>query len=125
MKKKLKIFSQLFFVFYILAYIILSINGRYYGKVVSGKARYNFGLGVPDVYVWQPKYMLLLPYDFNYLGTFYFGPIWLDRCFWHKDVPIYSAFPPKMVMKEDHPLLICLPYCSDYYEPPHVGCYMV
>ena len=41
------------------------------------------------MYVWEPKWVKLLPFDYNFLGAFYYGLIWLDRKAWHKDVQVY------------------------------------
>ena len=77
---------------YVISYPILSMIGKYSdGPVASGEMRFQIGLAIRDVYVWEPKYMKVLPYDFNLLGAAYWEFVWLDRRFWHKNKPVYST----------------------------------
>jgi hypothetical protein len=77
---------------YVGFYVVLSLCGTYSSvPVASGKMRLvDGGLAIRDVYVWEPKWVLLRPYDINFLGAFFWGPLRLDRAFWHKNMPVYS-----------------------------------
>jgi hypothetical protein len=71
---------------YVLTYLVLTSNGQYNDRLtVSGKRRYSFGLAIPDVRVWQPKYARLSPTGINFLGYFFSPLIYLDRWLWHQD----------------------------------------
>lgn len=77
-------------VVYASTYFMLTLNGRYsLHPVPSGNTRIGSGFAIRDVCVWEPKWVKLLPADYNYLGGFYYGLVWLDRKFWHKDIPLY------------------------------------
>jgi hypothetical protein len=80
---------------YLALYICLSLQGSFSATlVVSGKHRYSgSGMGMPDSQVWNPCFVVCLPYQKNVLGFLYFPLIQLDRAFFHKTINIDSAFP--------------------------------
>jgi len=87
-KRNLKRISTAIVVLYIGCYIVLSALGQYDNRLdASGKTKYTFGLSVPDVYVWQPKCLMLRSNNWNYGGLFYSSLILIDRMIWHKNLP--------------------------------------
>lgn len=73
-------------------YILLSVNGKYM-PVITGKVRYGHGLGIFDVRMWQPKYIIFAKqygfsqkakYSYNLLGFLYFPLVYLDQNYIHK-----------------------------------------
>lgn len=92
-KNKLRIFNiisySLLFL-YLLSYSILSLFGSYsVHPTASGKIKYEFGLSVPDVLEWEPRYIVRHNYGFNTLGVFFMPLVDLDRKFWHKPINFF------------------------------------
>lgn len=91
LRKRFNVIGYIILFLYVIVYPVLSVNGRYStNPVASGRIMLESGIAVRDVYVWEPKYIKLLPYDYNILGCFYFGFIWVDRSLWHKNEKVYK-----------------------------------
>jgi hypothetical protein len=73
---------------YLLVYVCLSSSGGYTSRLyVSGRFRYQGGLGMPDMVVWQPV-MLKAGFDEPEGIAWLFAPlISIDHRIWHR--PVY------------------------------------
>jgi hypothetical protein len=88
LRKKLDKICAVFLVLYFGFYILLSVMGKYDSHLdTSGKTKFVWGLSVPDVQIWQPKYLMLRSSNWNFEGLLYSPMILLDRLIWHKICP--------------------------------------
>ena len=71
---------------YAMVYVSLTWIGEYSSMpVISGKFRYSDGMGIPDVWVWNPVGVRCYPFEKNWLGLVYYPLVRLDRGFIHRD----------------------------------------
>lgn len=78
--------ARLFLTAYLVSYILLSLNGGYYGPY-----RYPV-LTKPDgswamrqQFIWEPFHARLDRYGYNWSGAVFVLPILADRLVWHRD----------------------------------------
>jgi hypothetical protein len=58
---------------YCICYLFLTLGGEYKGPVASGRTKlFDWGWSALDVYIWQPKCLMLKRNDFNYGGAIFF-----------------------------------------------------
>ena len=88
-KKRLDQFMIVFLILYFASYVLLSAFGSYDSRPDrSGKTKlFEWGWSVPDIQIWQPKFLMLRSNNWNYGGLAYVPLIWLDRKVWHRNLP--------------------------------------
>jgi hypothetical protein len=73
-------------VLYFGSYVLLSTLGKYDDRLdTTGKTKFVWGFSVPDIQIWQPKFLMLRSNNYNYGGLVYSPLIQLDRLLWHKN----------------------------------------
>ena len=88
-------------ILYVGSYAILSVRGEYVWSQ-TGKLRYNFGLSVTDIVIWDPAAAHWEPFrDIHgndtsrgeLVGYFYSPLIRLDRKWWHPSHELFTDEP--------------------------------
>ena len=73
---------------YCICYLFMTLGGEYKPEASGRTKLFDWGWSVSDVYIWQPRYLLLKHNNYN-AGGLAFGPlIYLDRFVWHRTKPI-------------------------------------
>jgi hypothetical protein len=68
------------------SYVLLSAFGKYDDHLdASGKTKFVWGFSVPDIQIWQSKFLMLRSNNYNCGGLVYSPLIELDRLIWHKN----------------------------------------
>lgn len=72
---------------YTIVYSALSLFGSYSRVRSSGRSRYNHGIGVADVFVWEPLGMSVFPKKpGDAIACFFWPMILVDRAVVHHDM---------------------------------------
>ena len=74
---------------YVLPYCLLSVRGQYSERLyVSGELRYSYGLGIPDISIWNAHLVISNPYEKNALGWLFAPLVCIDRLWWHSNINV-------------------------------------
>ena len=86
-RRLLNQFLMYFFIGYIGIYILLTLNGSFYGpySITKDKASTDGVFVLHHRYVWQPKWARFDRFDFNWLGAIYCPLVLVHQLVWHRD----------------------------------------